>query len=175
MHLHFFQQSRQILKYLIKTSMENSREKSSTRAVCGECGKIPLLSDIEFDVETYVRNERKFLKVKWQDDYRCARAIMIGKAKADKDNDYRKIKNYSLWNVSAALYLHSISKVIPGDCGKQEVQMFQQALQDYQIVFLEKTCSHQAFKIMFVGPDAEKIFIYKHNGRFDAMLPWACL
>ena len=156
--------------------MQNPSKKLSTRIVCNECIDKPIMLDKEFDIENVVMNDRRFMKIKWQDDYRCARAIMVGKARADKDSDYRKIKNYSFWNVSAAMYLHSISNVTEGECGKREVEMFQKALPDYQIVFLAWCCSQKPFKVIFAGPNADKrIFIYKHNGRFDAMMPWACL
>ena len=139
-----------------------------THLVCEGC--LVNSPSIDFDVDGMVLNNRNFLKVKWQDDYNCARAIMIGKAKVDKDSDYRKIKNNSLWNLCAALYLHNKSKVIPGKCGVQEVQLFQEALPDYQIFYIAKTCSHKPLNVLYIGPEAEKkIYIYEHNGLFDAI------
>ena len=124
----------------------------------------------EVDVDSLVQESRNFLKVKWQDDYNCARAIMIGKAKADRDPDYAKIKNYSFWNASAALYLHSISKVKSEQYGVREVQMSQEALPYYQIFYIANTCPHEMFNIVYIGPEADKkIYIYEHNGRFDVI------
>ena len=141
-----------------------------THLKCGKCdNKKPAMFSGD-DVDLLVQNNRNFIKIKWQDDYHCARAIMVGKAKADKDPDYVKIRNNSFWNLSAALYLHGISKVDSANCGISEIQMFQEALPGYQLFYIANTCCHKMFDILYIGPEAEKkIYIYEHNGRFDTI------
>ena len=141
-----------------------------THLKCDECANSKGNLWPELDADSLVLNDRSFLKVKWQDHYKCVRAMMIEKAKADKDCDYTKTKNYSLWNLSAALYLHKMSKVEPGGCGVREDHIFQEAKPGYQIFYLAKICSHKPFTILYIGPEAEKkIYINQHNGLVDAI------
>ena len=66
--------------------------------------------------------------------------------------------------------LHEEAVVQPGACGINEIKLFQEALPDYQLIYIQKTCNHMPFHVVYLGPETNKrIYIYEHDGIHDTI------
>lgn len=108
-------------------------------------------------VEKVLETKRSVVRILNDDEMCCARAIVTMKAFADADSardpDYVNLRKGHPAQKVRAEELHTKAKVPKGTCGIKELQMFQQALPDYQIKVLSVDKPHM---IIFAGPEADK-------------------
>ena len=122
------------------------------------------------DVNEYVLKSENFVKIKKQDEFACARAIVVAKAFADLHPLRFFLSQQSFLQLSFAKDLHEEAGIVPGACDIDEIKLFQQTLPEYQLIFIKKTCDHMPFHVAYVGPEAEKcICIYQHDGIYDVI------
>ena len=119
-------------------------------------------------------NYGEFLKPKrsvvciMNDDLCCARAIVVAKAIADKDERLKLIKD-SRGRVQETLArkLQEESCVPLGPCGLDQKKLFEIVLSDYQFVVISAEDGHA---IVHKGPPSEKqIMLLMHDGHFDVI------
>ena len=102
------------------------------------------------------------------DDLCCARAIVVAKAIADKDERLKLIKD-SRGRVQETLArkLQEESRVLLGPCGLDQKKLFEIVLSDYQFVVISAEHGHA---IVHKGPPSEKqIMLLMHDGHFDVI------
>ena len=102
------------------------------------------------------------------DDLCCARAIVVAKAIADKDERLKLIKD-SRGRVQETLArkLQEESRVSLGPCGLDQKKLFEIVLSDYQFVVISAEHGHA---IVHKGPPSEKqIMLLMHDGHFDVI------
>ena len=91
----------------------------------------------------------------------------VAKAKIENDPSYKSIVDHR-WPMQARLAqeLHENAKVPLGPCGIDEAKQFQAYLSDYQINIVSKEYGD---KIIYSGPEKEKIYLYMHNNHYDVI------
>ena len=120
------------------------------------------------NLESYLTKKRGIVKIKNKDDLCCARAIVVAKAKLDKDPKYKSIVDHRrATQTTLARELHESAGVPLGSCGIPEVKKFQTALPDYQLSVISK---EHLNALIYSGPDAEKhLYLYHHDNHYDVI------
>jgi hypothetical protein len=91
------------------------------------------------NLESYLTKKRGIIQIKNKDDLCCARAIVVAKAKLDKDPQYKSIVDHRrATQTTLAQELHESAGVPLGSCGIAEVKKFQAALPGYQLNVISK-------------------------------------
>ena len=86
------------------------------------------------NLESYLTKKRGIVQIKNKDELCCARAIIVAKAKYDKDPQYKNIVDHRRgMQTRLAQELHKLSGVPLGPCGSPEVKKFQAVLPEYQL------------------------------------------
>ena len=122
----------------------------------------------EVNFDKYLTNKRSIVRIQNSDDICLARALVVAVAKIENDEHYNRIRDprYSVQELQA-YELHKKAGVPFGQCGLNEVKLFQTHLSEYQINIVSK--EHQN-SIVFAGPDAEKrIYLYVHENDYDVI------
>ena len=120
---------------------------------------------MEESIRRFVLNKR-IIKINRQDEYACARAIVVSKSFADKHPFRYYLVEDSELQKSFAEDIHEDAGIEPGVCGLAEIKLLQKALPEYQFIYIWKTNNHIS-RISF-GPDiGERIYIYEHNGTYS--------
>ena len=120
------------------------------------------------NLESYLTKKRGIIQTKNKDDLCCARAIIVAKAKLDKDPHYEAIRKPNRAMQSRlARELHESAGVPLGPCGIPEVTKFQTALPDYQLNVISK---EHLNALIYSGPEAEKhLYLYHHDNHYDVI------
>ena len=93
-----------------------------------------------FDIDDYLDEKNSVVRIKNKDDMCLARALVVARAKIDKDPRYNQIKRSDRpLQREKAFDLHEAANVPLGPCGLNEVALFQQYLIDYQIRVISGT------------------------------------
>jgi len=126
--------------------------------------------DMDYDLNEFIVKNKHFIRITHQDEFACARAILISKAFADRHLLRHFLVEHTGLQHSFAEDLHEEAGVQPGVCGINEIKLFQEALPGYQLIFIRKTCKHMPFHVVYVGPETDKrIYIYEHDGIYDTI------
>ena len=83
-----------------------------------------------------LKQKKSIIVIKNQDQLCCARALVVAKAKVDDDPDYDSIKRDLPFQKTRTLTLPI------GPCGLKEINVFQQALSEYQIIVVSAEHGH---------------------------------
>jgi hypothetical protein len=113
------------------------------------------------NLESYLTKKRGIVQIKNIDELCCARAIIVAKAKLDKDPQYKSIVSRTgTLQDRLAHQLHESAGVPLGSCGIAEVKKFQTALPGYQLNVISK---EHLNALIYSGPEAEKhLYLYHH-------------
>ena len=110
------------------------------------------------NLESYSTKKRGIVQIKNKDEFCCARAIIVAKAKYDKDPQYKGIVDHRRgMQTRLAQELHKLSGVPLGPCGIPEVKKFQAVLPGYQLNVVSK---EHLNALIYLGPEAEKHFYH---------------
>jgi hypothetical protein len=114
------------------------------------------------NLESFLRKKDCIVQIKNKDDLCCARAIIVAKAKLDKDPKYKSIVDHRrATQTNLAHQLHESAGVPPGSCGIPEIKKFQAALPDHQLNVISKDHLNA---LIYSGPEAEKhLYLYHHD------------
>jgi hypothetical protein len=120
------------------------------------------------NLESYLTKKRGIIQIKNKDDLCCARAIIVAKAKLDKDPKYKSIVDHRRATQTTLVQeLHESAGVPFGSCGIPEVKKFQAALPDYQLNVISKEYLNA---LIYSGPEAEKhLYLYHHDNHYDVI------
>ena len=113
------------------------------------------------NLETYVDKKGCIAQIKSDDEMCCSRAIIVAKAKFDKDPQYKSIVTWrETLQRRLAQDLHDAAGVPLGPCGIEEVKKFQDALPEYQLNVVSKDHLNT---LIYSGPPTDKpLYIYHH-------------
>jgi hypothetical protein len=120
------------------------------------------------NLESLLRKRDCIIQIKNKDDLCCARAIVVAKAKLDKDPQYKSIvKHERPLQTNLARQLHESAGVPLGSCGIPEVKKFQAALPGYQLNVISK---EHLNAMIYSGPEADKcLYLYHHDNHYDVI------
>ena len=133
-------------------------------SITGGGGGIKRLDKFLFKKQSVVRiNANK-------DDSLCGlRAIIVGKAAADKDADYFRVRRSgsSLQNRRAIEIASKLGFNFDEKIGIKEIKIIEEYLKDYQFIVIDGDTINE---IIYIGPQKEKkIMLYHHNQHFDTI------
>ena len=113
------------------------------------------------------KKKKKIIRIQNDDDLCCARAIVTAKANIDEHEKWNSIRQGRNIQGDLAKELHGMAGVPIGQCGLEEIKLFQEVLHGYQI----HVVSQEHFNgLIYSGPEAEKkIYIYYHNNHYDVI------
>ena len=97
------------------------------------------------NLQSYLNKKGCIVQIKNKDELCCARAIVVAKAKIDKDPQYQCIANNQK--------LHEAAAVPLGPCGIPEIKRFQAVLTGYQLNMVSK---EHLNALIYSGPEADK-------------------
>ena len=120
------------------------------------------------NLESFLRKKNCIIQVKNRDDLCCACAIIVAKAKFDKDPQYKSIVSRTgTLQDRLAHQLHESASVPAVSCGIPEIKKFQAALPDYQLNVISK---EHLNALIYSGPEAEKhLYLYHHDNHYDVI------
>ena len=121
----------------------------------------------EVNLEKHLEKKRSIIKIRNEDEVCMARALVVAKAKLDNDSHYKCIVDHR-WPMQTRLVqeLHQNAGVPLGPCRIEKAKQFQAYLADYQISIVSKEYRN---KIIYAGPEKEKIYLYMHNNHYDVI------
>ena len=90
-----------------------------------------------YNIDDYLDEKGSVVRIRNKDDLCLARALVVARAKQDNDPRYNQIKRSDRpLQREKAFDLHEAANVPLGPCGLNEVALFQQHLNDYQIMII---------------------------------------
>jgi hypothetical protein len=123
-----------------------------------------------------LRDKQSVVQVRNSDEICLARALVIGKAKADGDAAfYKKLQTHrnrthlgdKTAQTAAAKALIALAGLEPRRFDLADLKTFQKALPDYMIIAIG---AEQLNSIIFQGEEkAKKIMVLHHNNHFDVL------
>ncbi|KAJ8019801.1 putative DNA polymerase [Holothuria leucospilota] len=118
-----------------------------------------------------MKKKKSVITINNKDDLCLARALVTAKARLDKENDrtinWNNIRQGMCEQTKLAKALHANAGVPEGPCSLDEVDRFQQFLQDYQILVI--SCLPKD-PIVFKGPENhKKLCVLYQQGHFDVI------
>jgi hypothetical protein len=115
------------------------------------------------NLESFLRKKDCIVQIKNKDELCCARAIVVAKAKLDKDPKYKSIVDHR----GKVRELHETAGVPLGSCGIAEVKKFQAALPGHQLNVISK---EHLNAMIYSGPEADKcLYLYHHDNQYDVI------
>ncbi|KAJ8019392.1 hypothetical protein HOLleu_42055 [Holothuria leucospilota] len=113
-----------------------------------------------------IKKKKSVITINNTDDLCLARALVTAKARLDNSNDrtinWKNIRQGFGEQTKLAKDLHVCAGVPEGPCGLDEVNRFQEFLQDYQILVLTQVLQDP---FMFRGPEKDqKLCLLYHQG-----------
>ena len=125
-----------------------------------------------YNIDDYLDEKGSVVRIRNKDDLCLARALVVARAKQDNDPRYNQIKRSDRpLQREKAFDLHEAANVPLGPCGLNEVALFQQHLNDYQIMIISGDHNNS---IIYPPPSAgtdEKphLTLYLHDNHFDVI------
>ena len=125
-----------------------------------------------YNIDDYLDEKKSVVRIKNNDDLCLARALVVARAKKDKDPRYNQIKRSErAIQREKAFDLHEAANVPLGPCGLNEVALFQQYLTDYHIVIISGDHNNS---VIYPPPSSgtnEKphLTLYLHDNHFDVI------
>ena len=108
----------------------------------------------DVSLEKHLDKKKSVVRIQNNDDLCMARALVVAKAKADDNPQYKSIVDHR-WPMQTrmAQELHTNADVPLGPCGIEEAKQFQMYLTEYQINIVSKEYNN---KIIYSGPEKDK-------------------
>ena len=125
-----------------------------------------------YNINDYLDEKGSVVRIKNKDDLCLARALVVARAKIDKDPRYNYIKRSDRpVQREKAFDLHEAANVPLGPCGLNEVALFQQYLTDYQIMIVSGDHSNSViYPPQPLGTDEKPtLTLYFHDNHFDTI------
>ena len=125
-----------------------------------------------YDINDYLDEKGSVVRIKNKDDLCLARALVVARAKIDKDPRYNYIKRSDRpVQREKAFDLHEAANVPLGPCGLNEVALFQQYLTDYQIMIVSGDHNNSVIYPSEPPGTDEKptLTLYFHDNHFDTI------
>ena len=125
-----------------------------------------------FDIDDYLDEKNSVVRIKNKDDLCLARALVVARAKIEKDPRYNQIRRSDKpLQREKAFDLHEAANVPLGPCGLNEVALFQQYLTNYQIVIISGDHNNSVIYPPQSSDTDEKphLTLYLHGNHFDAI------
>ena len=125
-----------------------------------------------FDIDQYLDEKNSVVRIKNKDDLCLARALVVARAKIEKDPRYNQIKQSTrAIQREKAFDLHEAANVPLGPCGLNEVALFQQYLTNYQIVIISGDHNNSViYPPQSSGTDEKPhLALYLHGNHFDVI------
>ena len=122
----------------------------------------------EVNLEKHLENKKSIIRIRNEDDLCMARALVVAKAKVDKDPQYKSMTNRrGTVQTRMAQELHQNAGVPFGPCGILQAKQFQAYLIEYQISTVSKEYGD---KVIYAGPEKDRrICLYMHNNHYDVI------
>ena len=125
-----------------------------------------------YNIDDYLDQKNSVVRIKNKDDLCLARALVVARAKIDKDPRYNQIKRSDRpLQREKAFDLHRAANVPLGPCGLNQVALFQQYLTDYQIRVISGDHNNSViYPPQPSGTDEKQpLTLYFHDNHFDAI------
>ena len=125
-----------------------------------------------FDIDDYLDEKNSVVRIRNKDDLCLARALVVARAKIEKDPRYNQIKQSArAIQREKAFDLHEAANVPLGPCGLNEVALFQQYLTDYQIMVISGDHNNSIiYPPQSSGTDEKPhLALYLHGNHFDVI------
>ena len=125
-----------------------------------------------YDIDDYLDRKGSVVRIKNKDDLCLARALVVARAKIDKDPKYRYISDSRKpLQRERAFDLHKAANVPLRPCGLNEVALFQQYLTDYQIRVISGDHNNRViYPPQSSGTDEKQpLTLYFHDNHFDVI------
>ena len=116
----------------------------------------------EVNLEKHLEKKKSITCIQNDDELCLARALVVAKAKLDKDPQYNTIADHRrAMQTRLAQELHHNADVPLEPCGIEHAKQFQAHLSEHQISIVSKECGD---KVIYAGPEKDKkIYLYMHN------------
>ena len=119
------------------------------------------------NMDRFLKEKKCFIQIQNVDELCCARAIVTGKARLDKHEQWNSIRQGRDIQRQLAEELHRESDVSREPCGVNEIKKFQAVLNNYQLYVISKDHFNS---IIYKGQDSDnKIFLYCHDQHYDVI------
>ena len=120
------------------------------------------------NLQNYLNKKRCFIQIKNKDELCCARAVVVAKAKLDKDPPMKSLfAPRGTLQDRLARELHETAIVPLGPCGIGEIKKFQAVLPGYQLNIVSK---EHLNAMISSGPEADKcLYLYNHDNHYDVI------
>ena len=125
-----------------------------------------------YNIDDYLDEKNSVVRIKNKDDLCLARALVVARAKVDKDPRYNQVRDSRKpLQREKAFDLHEAANVPLGPCGLNEVALFQQYLSDYQIVVVSGDHNNSViYPPPSSGTDQKPhLTLYLHDNHFDVI------
>ena len=125
-----------------------------------------------FDIDDYLDEKGSVVRIRNKDDLCLARALVVARAKVDKDPKYDQIRHSNRpLQREKAFDLHEAANVPLGPCGLNEVALFQQYLTDYQIRVISGDHNNSIIYPPQSSDTDQKqhLTLYLHGNHFDVI------
>ena len=119
-------------------------------------------------IQQMLKSKKSVIVIHNDDELCCARALVTVKAYRDKDVRYGDIRRGRPVQGKLARELHALAGVPEGPCGLKEIDLFQTALPDYQIVVVSV---NHGYQIIYKGPmqeEEKQLILIKDDDHFHA-------
>ena len=125
-----------------------------------------------YDIDDYLKQKSSVVRIKNKDDLCLARALVVARARVEKDPRYKHIcKSDRPLQREKAFDLHEAANVPLGPCGLNEVALFQQYLTNYQIMVVSGDHNNSIiYPPKPTGTDEKStLILYLHDNHFDVI------
>ena len=125
-----------------------------------------------YDINDYLKQKNSIIRINNKDDLCLARALVVARARIEKDPRYAQIRKSSRpLQRERAFDLHEAANVPLGPCGLNEVALFQQYLTNYQIMVVSGDHNNSIiYPPQSSGTDEKPaLILYLHDNHFDVI------
>ena len=125
-----------------------------------------------YDINDYLKQKNSIICINNTDDLCLARALVVARARIEKDPRYNQIRDSSRpLQRERAFDLHEAANVPLGPCGLNEVALFQRYLTNYQIIVVSGDHNNSIiYPPKPTGTDEKStLSLYLHDNHFDVI------
>ena len=125
-----------------------------------------------YDINDYLKQKNSIIRINNTDDLCLARALVVARARIEKDPRYNQIRDSSRpLQRERAFDLHEAANVPLGPCGLNQVALFQQYLTNYQIIVVSGDHNNSIiYPPQSLGTDEKStLSLYLHDNHFDVI------
>ncbi|XP_033127997.1 uncharacterized protein LOC117125577 isoform X2 [Anneissia japonica] len=161
----FLARVERVLQSYEEFSIDGSLEIHITHVEMSRGGKIPKKRYV--DLERFLKEKQRILRIRNKDELCCARAIVTAKAKIEQPKNWEAIRKGYKIQQKLAVDLHHVARVPLAKFGINEIKQFQHVLPPFQIIVASLDYGNA---IIYRGPPAkQQIYLYHHNNHYDVI------